>query len=545
MKYIQTVLFVMAASIIISCGSVSNKKLSFKEQGIQESLQPVHPGIPGEVPFWNAYAKRFIYAPAFDFDIIPGAKEYLFKVTSEVNSETYRFRNDNPYASLTPVWSELPVGFFKVEVLGMSAADKVIGKAGEGRYYHAAPFGGIYNTPQLDYDRSASKALENLMKEDYVRYWLTHKKPDPDYLYYRYPTKMFSALIVGAVTYSRLKGETQEGKEAEKLAEIVADFLIGLSFAEGTPLEYFTPTYRGYEGLDAQFNKTSDTHMNPRNTMMPYGADAGHAYLDLYDLTGKEKYLEAAKRIGETYVQTQLDNGSWYLFVDNETGKPTAPNIAIPTSTINYFNRLESDYGVDNLNKSTQAALKWIMDNPVKTFNWQGQFEDVKASLPFENQSREQACELAMYLFKNGTKIELAKELVRFAEDQFVIWEKPIDIEIELMEQNSSKLGYMSENWITPCVQEQYDWWMPVSRSAGIMIDTYWEAFKATGNEIYLAKAKSIANSFTVVQEAHNSDYPTYFTKYPMGVWLNNTVYPAKVMKNFHDRLDRVENGKS
>lgn len=275
---------------------------------------------------------------------------------------------------------------------------------------------------------------------------------------------------------------------------------------------------------------------------MPYGADAGHAYLDLYDLTGKDKYLEAARRIAETYVKTQLDNGSWYLFVDNETGEPTAPNIAIPTSTINYFNRLENDYGVDNLNKSTQAALKWIMNNPVKTFNWQGQFEDVKASLPFENQSREQACELAMYLFKNDTKTELAKELVRFAEDQFVIWEKPIDIEIELMEQNSSKLGYKSENWITPCVQEQYDWWMPVSRSAGIMIDTYWEAFMATGNEIYLAKARSIANSFTVVQQAHNGDYPTYFTKYPMGVWLNNTVYPAKVMKNFHDRLESVEN---
>lgn len=540
MKYIKSILFFLAASITVSCGSLSNGKQSFKEQGIQESLQPVHPGIPGEVPFWNAYAKRFIYAPAFDFKIVPQAQEYLFKVTSEVNSKTYQFRSDIPYASLSPVWGQLPVGFFNVEVLGLSETDEEIGKSGEGRYYHAAPFGRIYHSPQLDYDRSASIALEHLMKKDYVRYWLTHQKPDPNYLYYRYPTKMFAALVVGAVTYSRLKGETTEGKEAEKLAEIVADFLIHISFSEGTPLEYFPPTYRGYEGLDAQFNETSDTHMNIKNTMMPYAADAGHAYLDLYDLTGKEKYLEAAKRIAETYVQTQLENGSWYLYVNNESGEPTAPNIAIPTSTINYFNRLELDYAVEGLDKSTQAALNWIMENPVMTFNWQGQFEDVKASLPFENQSREQACELAMYLFKTDAKIELAEELVRFAEDQFVIWEKPIDIEIELMEQNSSKLGYLSKNWITPCVQEQYDWWMPVSRSAGIMIDTYWEAFKATGKEIYLAKAKSIANSFTVVQQAHNGDYPTYFTKYPMGVWLNNTVYPAKVMKTFQDRLVKI-----
>lgn len=541
MKYIKNFLFVVAATITVSCGSLSHEKKSFKEQGVQESLQPVHPGVPGEVPFWNAYAKRFIYAPAFDFKIVPEAQEYLFKATSEVNSETYQFSSDIPYASLSPVWDQLPVGFFKIEVFGLSQTGEEIGKAGEGRYYHAAPFGGIYHIPQLDYDRSAGIALDHLMQEDYVQYWLTHKKPDPDYLYYRYPTKMFAALVVGAVTYSKLKGETAQGKEAEELAEIVADFLIGISFPEGSPLEYFPPTYRGYEGLDAQFNKTTDSHMNIKNTMMPYAADAGHAYLDLFDLTGKEKYLEAAKRIAQTYVQTQLENGSWYLFVNNETGEPTAPNIAIPTSTINYFNRLERDYGVKNLNRSTQVALTWIMNNPVTTFNWQGQFEDVKASLPYQNQSREQACELAMYLFKTDAQIELAEELVRFAEDQFVIWEKPIDVEIELMEQNSSKLGYMSENWITPCVQEQYDWWMPVSRSAGIMIDTYWEAFKATGKEIYLAKAKSIANSFTVVQQAHGGDYPTYFTKYPMGVWLNNTVYPAKVMKNFQDRLTRME----
>ncbi len=542
MNYFQFVTLVLSSSIIVACGSVPNKNLSFKEQGIQETLQPVHPGFPGEIPFWNSYAKRFIYAPAFDFKKIPGAEGYLFKVISEVNSETYRFYDDIPYASLAPIWNQIPIGFFKLEVVGLSGSEKEMGKAGEGRYYHAAPFAGIYNAPQLmDYDRSASIALEHLMQEDYVRYWFTHKKPDPNYLYYRYPTKMFSALVVGAVTYSRINDGTPKGKEAKKLAEIVADFLLGLSFPEGTPLAHFTPTYRGYEGLDAQFNKTTNSHMNVRNTMMPYGADAGHAYLDLFDLTNKVKYLEAAKRIAETYVRTQLDNGSWYLFVDNETGEPTAPNIAIPTSIINFFNRLESDYGVENLNKSTQAALEWIMNNPVRTFNWQGQFEDVKASLPFENQSREQACELAMYLFKNNLKIGLAKELVRFAEDQFVIWEKPMDIEIELMEQNSSKLGYMSENWITPCVQEQYDWWMPVSRSAGIMIDTYWEAFNATQNKIYLAKAKSIANSFIKVQEAHDGDYPTYFTKYPMGVWLNNTVYPAKVMKNFNDRLKSLE----
>jgi hypothetical protein len=63
-------------------------------------------------------------------------------------------------------------------------------------------------------------------------------------------------------------------------------------------------------------------------------------------------------------------------------------------------------------------------------------------------------------------------------------------------------------------------------------METFLEAYKATGKDIYLAKAQSIANSFTLAQQAHKGDYPTYFTKYPLNLWLNSTVYPAKLLMN-------------
>jgi maltose/maltodextrin transport system substrate-binding protein len=528
---------------MVSCDSLPRKEdVSLREIALKESTISIHPGKPGKSPFWNGYAKRFIYAPSFNYDKIENANHYLYEVVSDVNSKEYIFESSTPNASLSPIWTSIPVGFFNIKVKGITSNGGIIDLAGSGRYYRAAPFAGIYHEPVLPYNKSAELALEKLMKKDYVQYWITHQKPDPSYLYYRYPTKMFGALIVGAVTYAKLKPNTVEAKRAKELAVIVADFLMDISNSEGSPLEYFPPTYRGYEGYDAQFNESSETHMNYDNTMIPYAADAGNAYLDLYDYSGNEKYFEAAVKIANTYKKTQLENGSWHLYVNKKTGTPTAPNIAIPTSMINYFNRLTQNYGVKDLDDATQAALNWIMVNPVKTYNWQGQFEDVKASQPYQNQSREQACDLAVYLFKNHTDITLAEELLRFAEDQFVIWEQPIDIEIELIEQNSSKLGYNSKNWITPCVMEQYEWWMPVSRSAGIMINTYWEAYNATGKEIYLAKAKSIANSFTVVQEKHQGEYPTYFTEYNMGYWLNNTIYPAKVMMNFNDHLENLKN---
>lgn len=527
------ILLIATAAITSSCGITgpTGEEKDTASTALTQSAVPIRPGVPGERPFWNGFAKRFIYAPAFDFKKINGAAKYRFELVSD--SGTYEFESDAPYAPLSPVWTKMPVASYTLQVFGVDDNGKKVGLAGEREFYRAAPFNGIYHEPLLPYDTSAKVALKNLLQKDYVRYWLMHKKPDPGYGWYRYPSKIYSALVIGAVTQARLEPGTKTADEAIALARIVADELISISFPEGSPLEYFAPTYHGYP----QYFEGKDTHMSYDRSMIIHGADAGHAYLDLYDLTGDEKYLEAAKRIARTYLKTQLDNGSWYLYVNNQTGDKIESNIAIPTSTINYFDRLRNDYDMEGLDEATDKALAFVMNNPVKTFNWQGQFEDISARQSYENQSREQACDLAIYLFRNHSNdpesVKLAEELIRFSEDQFVIWENP-----QPVPENGKAKGALPQNWITPCVQEQYAYWRPIARSAGIMIDTYWEAYKVTGNEMYLAKAKSIANTFTVVQDAHDGDYPTHFTKYKMNFWLNNAVYPAKVMMNFQRRLE-------
>ena len=81
---------------------------------------------------------------------------------------------------------------------------------------------------------------------------------------------------------------------------------------------------------------------------------------------------------------------------------------------------------------------------------------------------------------------------------------------------------------------------MPSARNTGLMIETYWHAYAATKQAVYLAKAKSIANNFTRVQQAHGGDYPTFFTKHPMPFWINNSIYPAKVMMDFHAKVAKL-----
>lgn len=522
---------------------------SFKKSELERSAIPLHPGVPGKVPFWNKFAKRFIYAPAFDFKTVANASKYKYEVTSEKDGKTYTFESQVPYAPLSPVWASVPVGNFDIKVTGISPEGKALGIVGEGRYFRAATFKGPYLKPVMPYDKSAMLALDKIMYKDYVEYWLTNKAPDPGYQFYRYPAKIFGSVIVGAVTYAKLKSGKDTVERSTKLARIVADYLIGISFPKGAALEYFPPTYHG-----ERIGKKATSHAQLNNYMSIVAADAGHAYLDLYDLTKEEKYIDAAKRIAQTYLKTQLDNGSWYLYVNTETEKPTTDKIAIPTVIINYFDRLSKNYNMEGLEKAMQNAFNWTMDNPMKTFYWQAQYEDVDMRKPvtYQKMSREQTCDMAIYLFKHSEGhpeyIKLAEDLIRFAEDQFITWEQMEDLVVVgnttiRPAPDTAKVspGWFSKNWLTPLVHEQYGFWMPSARNTGLMIETYWHAYEATNKDVYLAKALSIANNFTRVQQVHDGDYPTFFTKYPMNFWINNSIYPAKVMMTLKNNLDNIK----
>jgi hypothetical protein len=530
--------------------------MTFGDAEIQACAVPIRPGEPGKAPFWNLYSRRFIFAPAFNFPRVPDARVYRYDIVSLKDSSTYRFESHVPHAPLTPVWTSVPVGRFQLKVLGIAESGQIMGMAGGGEYFRAAPFNGPYHEPVIPYERSGMLALETALNKDYVEYWLVNQAPDPSYQYYRYAAKIFGSIVVGAVAHAQLKPNTDDALRSKKLAVIVADYLLGLSFPQGHYLEHFPPTYHG-----ERIGRSPRSHMQLNNYMTIVAADSGHAYLDLYELTGDTKYLDAAKRIAQTYLKTQLPSGSWHLYVNHETGEPTAPHVAIPTSTISYFDRLRKSYGVTGLEEATRRAFNWVMDNPAKTFHWQSQYEDVdiKAYFPYEKLSREQPCDLAIYLFQNFPDrpdyVALAKDLIRFSEDQFVTWEQPEDLVVvpgppvgregrqtvrPAIERDDVDPSWYSRNWMTPTVHEQYGFWMPSGRNTGLMIQTYWHAYTATKEEVYLAKAKSIANNFTRLQAEHDGDYPTMFTKYPTNYWINNCIYPAKVMIEFERQLETV-----
>ncbi len=223
MKNKNLSLFVWIAFSTILClaSSCSVTRINPQPYGqisLDESIIPIHPGIPGKVPFWNQNAHQFIYAPAFDYKLIEGADSYNYTIHS-IDKQTHSFKSDLPTKALSAVWKDMPTGFFDLQVIALNADGDSIGLAGGGKYYKAAYFNGTYHEPVMPYDESAKIALNNLMHKDYVDYWLKHKKPDPEYFIYRYPAKIFSALIVGAISHAKLNAGTAEAAEVAEVAE--------------------------------------------------------------------------------------------------------------------------------------------------------------------------------------------------------------------------------------------------------------------------------------------------------------------------------------
>jgi hypothetical protein len=50
---------------------------------------PVRPGLPGHIPFWNQFSRRFIFPPAFEFVDSTNAPSYRFTVTSVKDSQEF------------------------------------------------------------------------------------------------------------------------------------------------------------------------------------------------------------------------------------------------------------------------------------------------------------------------------------------------------------------------------------------------------------------------------------------------------------------------
>ena len=467
-------------------------------KALEESCVPIHPGMPAEQHFWNRYSRQFIYAPAFDIDAwrTGQVEKYKFTVHSETSGKDYVFEAEQPFAPLFPIWKDLPVGPATLSVEALNADGKLLGVVGTRSFDRMPVFAGPYGKPDKTYAESARWALQFQFSQAHYQGWKEGKR-----LEHRlncYPNKIMSAVLFGMVRYAKMTDNPSEAKDALAMATNCARYMISISFPKGSLMEYWPPTYdRETESAKKGLKWISETDRG-YNVMTVFPADAGLAYLDLYDATGDKEFLGAATRIADTYRKLQLPSGTWPLLISTKTGKPADDSLTIPNVPILFLDRLERQYGIADYRETCERAVDWMFENPMKTYLWQGQFEDVKPSAGYLNLSHKPAVLFTIYLFDHAKDhpeyVALAEEMLRFSEDQFVVWEP---------------CG-PKEDRVTPCALEQYRCYGPVGSTMARFIRAWTAAYNATGKKEYLEKAKSLANSIIAYQARCGGQYRTW-----------------------------------
>ena len=495
----------------------------------EHAKTPIRAGVPGVRPFWNAHAKAFIHPPAFEFQEVKGAKAYHFVLTAEQKGRTdgspiRAWVLSKPWLPVpADVWDSLKPGYYTLRVTG--AGPGVASVAGERSFYRAAVFQGPYPKGACDYRTAARRVYAAVYNLPQVQGWKTSDDPPKGYDLYCYPAKILSSMIRALVRYStggsrcRATADARQrvppdADEALRIARKMADWLIAHSQPADAPLAHFPPTYWG--------DRRDVAVKNAGQNMLLYPAHAALAYLELCVVTRSGTYLDAAMDIAHTYAKLQGADGTWPLKVREKDGSPVRANRLVPGRYI--LGLFDSLVPCDAaLAPTRDRAFEYVLKGPVATWNWDGQFEDMDPMPPYKNLQKGCAVDTALRFFAQG-RIAEGCELVDWCEDQFVVWSDPIH-------------NMDWKNWKTPTALEQYDYYTPIDASMGDMIGAFAAAYKATGNALYLEKAKALADNITRNQRSDGT-IPTYFDSRKGSDWVNCMVYVADRLEALADVID-------
>lgn len=556
------VITVISAALLLCCGCArSTAELidfqSVNRQATEEYQIPIRNGYKGRMPFWNRFADKYIFAPAFDFKEVDGAKSYRFTVkyvdgiypgkpryfwdgyvepTYEENIENlpdmgdgqvWSFIADSPKADLSPIWKDITPGNVALKVEALDSGGQVIGVSGGEFFLRDFPFKGPYHDAVRSYKDAAILAANYIHSLPQVQHWLAGEGPDATFKYYSYACKIIGGLISSEVMLANLVPAKKD--ECLEIARAAADFLIGIEQGEDKPLAHFPPTY--YKDFHPTAVKYAGT------TMMMEATKAAEGYLDLYDCTGEKKYFDEALAIALTYKRVQCADGSFPIKVDFETGEPLNEAKATPGNVLNLWRVMESKYGVKDFAGSREKCEKWMLDCASSNFDLTGQFEDVDVLglEPFQNLNNSTYSGYAKYLYDwagpDDKTLQMCRDFMALTEDQFVHWDRL-----------PCKDGFVTS--VTPCVFEQYLYKTPIDASASMVGRAFLSQYRATGDKLALAKAKALADACTIAQNPVTGRCNTHWEIVPQDkrtIWFNCSMVTCKFWLEMAETIDGLQ----
>jgi len=395
---------------------------------------------------------------------------------------------------------------------------------------------GAYPPAARGYDEAAKMAYRYMTSLREMRALVETGKPDQKYQHNAYVSKTHAAHVEAMLDWAKLEPSRRD--EAMRFAKASAEFLLKELEPADAPLAWWPPTY-GRKPLefdpktDGDYNKPCMVGNEPEGAvkyrgevMLLYPASVGSAFVDYYLATKDGRFLVAARGIAATYLKTRRADGSWPLKMKLATGETIGENTLVPNYPMDLFEKLFDATGDRKWREAADGCFAWLERNPLRDWNWDGQFEDIKPEKPYQNPTKHNAIDTMLYILKrfpnDPARLATCRRILEFCEKRFVVWESPEN----------------GEKWPAPSVLEQYSCFTPIDASSAKMIRGYLAMYRAEGRKEDLEKARALADTITRVQEP-SGRIPTFWMGLNRGNaglsiarydWLNCTAASAEAL---------------
>ena len=519
---------------------------------------PIRPGSAEKgVPFWNDYATLFRAPPVLSFDAVPGAAHYRFEIRR--GDWTRACAAARPEVSLVAFWPEMAKGTgWSVTCTAHAADGAARGAPQMRRFTKTARFEDVAFPPAaMPYREAARRIFAYMTALPAMRTLVETGEPEQGYQHNAYVSKTHAAHITAMLAWAQKMPESRA--QAMRFAAASAELLLRELEPAGAPLAHWPPTYgrrplRGGLKADGGGARKAMVGNDPegaakyrREVMLCYPAAVGHAFVAYFRATGERRFLDAAVRIAETYVRVRRADGSWPLKMVLATGAPVGRNALVPSQLLPFAAALAEATGDARWRQLADDCFAFLERGPFRTMNWDGQFEDIEPKPPYQGLTKHNALDGMLEILRrrpvSAEKMALARDLLRFSEDQFVFWEAPCARDEAIPKPGGAARGecpalFRPGGYDYPSVFEQYSCYVSIDASAAKLIRAYLAMWRATGNATDLAKARVLGDQMTREVQP-DGRLPTFWSNDWLGAatydWLNCMEASACVLLELAD----------